>query len=48
MINDACYAALAKQLRGMWLTFDQKAHQRIVKLKASYFLGGRSMPRKWF
>ena len=45
---DACYAALAKQLRGMWLTFDQKAHQRIAKLKASYFLGGRSMPGKWF
>jgi predicted nucleic acid-binding protein len=45
---DACYAALAKQLRGRWLTFDQKAHQKIVKLKASYFLDGKSMPQKWF
>jgi len=45
---DACYAALAKQMRGMWLTFDQKAHRKIDKLKVSYFLGGRSMPGKWF
>jgi len=44
---DACYAALAKQLRGRWLTFDKKAHGRIEKLKVSFFLGGRPMPQKW-
>ena len=44
---DACYAALAKQLRGKWLTFDKKAHGRIQKLRVSFFLGGRAMPQKW-
>jgi predicted nucleic acid-binding protein len=44
---DACYAALAKQLRGMWLTFDKKAHGRIEKLRVSFLLGGRAMPKKW-
>jgi predicted nucleic acid-binding protein len=45
---DACYAAMAKQMHGIWLTFDQKAHRKIAKFNASYFLGSRSMPRKWF
>jgi predicted nucleic acid-binding protein len=44
---DACYAALAKQMRGRWLTFDQRAHQRIEKLKMSFLLGGKNMPPKW-
>lgn len=44
---DACYAALAKQLRGRWLTFDQKAHRRIERLKVSFLLGGKTMPQKW-
>jgi predicted nucleic acid-binding protein len=44
---DACYAALAKQLRGRWITFDQKAHRRIERLKVSFFLGGKTMPEKW-
>ena len=44
---DACYAALAKQLRGQWLTFDKKAHRRIEKSGVSFCLGGRAMPRKW-
>jgi len=26
---DACYAALASDLKSCWLTFDKKAHQRI-------------------
>ena len=26
---DACYAALAKDLKGCWLTFDGKAHRCI-------------------
>ena len=44
---DACYAALAKQLRGRWLTFDRKAHRRIQKANVSFLLGSRTMPQKW-
>ncbi len=44
---DACYAALAKQLRGRWLTFDRKAHRRIQKVNVSFLLGSRTMPQKW-
>ena len=44
---DACYAALAKEMQGKWLTFDQKAHRRIEKSRISFFLGGRNMPNKW-
>ena len=44
---DACYAALAKQLRGRCLTFDRKAHCKIQKSNVSFFLGGRHMPQKW-
>lgn len=36
---DACYAALACDLRGKWLTFDQKAHRLIRNEKVSVFLG---------
>jgi predicted nucleic acid-binding protein len=36
---DACYAALAYDLKGIWLTFDQKAHRSIRKEKVSVFLG---------
>lgn len=35
---DACYAALAKDLNGLWLTFDDKAHSLIRKEKVSCFL----------
>ncbi|MBI5586714.1 MAG: type II toxin-antitoxin system VapC family toxin [Deltaproteobacteria bacterium] len=36
---DACYAALAADLKGVWLTFDRKAHQAIHKEGISLFLG---------
>ena len=29
---DACYAALAHELGGVWLTFDRAAHDRVAKL----------------
>jgi predicted nucleic acid-binding protein len=32
---DACYAALALELRGEWLTFDRAAHDRIAALGIS-------------
>jgi predicted nucleic acid-binding protein len=43
---DACYAALAKELKGMWLTFDDKAHQLIKKAKVSYAIS-KSFPEDW-
>jgi len=35
---DACYAALARDLKGRWLTFDKKAHELIQQEKASFCL----------
>jgi predicted nucleic acid-binding protein len=42
---DACYAALAYDLDGKWLTFDRKAHRLIRNEKVSIFLGDE-MPLK--
>jgi len=35
---DACYAALAEDLKGLWLTFDKKAHRLLEKEKVSFYL----------
>jgi predicted nucleic acid-binding protein len=43
---DACYAALAEDLNGVWLTFDQKAHKLIQKYNISFLLE-KSMPAGW-
>jgi len=43
---DACYAALAKDLKGLWLTFDAKAHRLIEREKVSCLLT-ESLPRNW-
>ena len=43
---DACYAALAKELKGVWLTFDEKAHQRIKTSRVSHALL-KSLPKDW-
>lgn len=43
---DACYAALAEDLDGCWLTFDQKAHRMIDKEGVSSFILD-SMPGNW-
>ncbi len=43
---DACYAALAWELKGTWLTFDNKAHRCIVKEHTSHLLG-KKLPRDW-
>ncbi len=40
---DACYAALAKDMRGTWLTFDQKAHRMIEREKVSFCIE-KSLP----
>lgn len=32
---DAAYVAVAKNMSGIWLTFDTKAHKRIQRLKLS-------------
>ena len=43
---DACYASLARDLKGIWLTFDEQAHSLIQKEKLSFFLDER-MPPRW-
>lgn len=43
---DACYAALAMELKGSWLTFDEKAHHAIEEegLSHNLFAG---LPERW-
>jgi predicted nucleic acid-binding protein len=43
---DACYAALAQDLNGLWLTFDQKAHRVIQRENLSFYLE-KGMPSHW-
>lgn len=43
---DACYAALARDLKGIWLTFDEVAHRLIQKEEVSFFLE-EEMPQNW-
>jgi predicted nucleic acid-binding protein len=44
--HDACYAALAKDMKGTWLTFDLKAHRAIEQERVSFCLG-KSLPPHW-
>jgi len=43
---DSCYAALAREIKGVWLTFDQKAHRSLSGLNISHNLA-RRLPKKW-
>ena len=43
---DACYAALAKDMKGLWLTFNHKAHRLIEKEKVSWLLAD-NLPQNW-
>ncbi len=43
---DACYAALARELNGSWLTYDRKAHQRIRRQGVSHLLSD-GLPSNW-
>jgi hypothetical protein len=43
---DATYAALAAEMKGGWLTFDQKAHECLLKERISHDLTKR-LPKKW-
>ncbi len=43
---DACYAALTRDLKGIWLTFDEQAHNLIQKGNISFFLDEK-MPPSW-
>ena len=43
---DACYAALARDLSGLWLTYDQQAHQALRKEKISWSLE-KGPPPDW-
>jgi len=35
---DACYAAMAEDLKGLWITFDKKAHRLLEKENVSFSL----------
>ncbi len=43
---DACYAALALDLKGCWLTFDKKAHELIEEDEVSFLLS-EGLPKDW-
>ena len=43
---DSCYAALAAELKGCWVTFDEKAHRCIRPFGVSHCLV-RDMPEGW-
>lgn len=43
---DACYSSLAKELKGIWLTFDQKAHKCLADERVSHDLT-RGLPENW-
>ena len=43
---DACYAALARELGGVWLTYDGKAHRRIRRHGVSHLLAD-GLPAGW-
>jgi predicted nucleic acid-binding protein len=43
---DATYAALAKEMKGKWLTFDQKSHKYLAKERISHVLT-RGLPKNW-
>ncbi|MFZ1199644.1 MAG: type II toxin-antitoxin system VapC family toxin [Desulfobacterales bacterium] len=43
---DACYAALALDLKGFWLTFDKKAQKLIESDKISFLLS-EGLPEGW-
>ncbi|VFU15627.1 tRNA(fMet)-specific endonuclease VapC [anaerobic digester metagenome] len=44
---DACYAALAEDVGGTWLTFDAKAHEMLSKMNISHLLS-KGLPDTWF
>ena len=43
---DACYAALAQELKGLWLTFDRKAHEKIADMRVSHLVSA-GRPKEW-
>ena len=43
---DACYAALAREIKGVWLTFDEKAHKCLAGENVSHNLA-RRLPKNW-
>ena len=43
---DACCGALAQDVKGLWLTFDRQAHERIVDMIVSHLVSGGRL-RGW-
>ena len=43
---DACYAALALDLKGCWITYDKKAHQ-LIEMEGVSCLLSEGLPENW-
>ncbi|MBW1794790.1 MAG: type II toxin-antitoxin system VapC family toxin [Deltaproteobacteria bacterium] len=43
---DATYVALATEMKGRWLTFDEKAHKCLAREKVSHILT-KHLPQNW-
>ena len=43
---DSCYAALALDLKGCWLTYDKKAHQ-LIEMEGVSCLLSKGLPENW-
>ena len=43
---DACYAALAEELKGIWLTFDEKAERLLATEEIAHNLS-KDLPANW-
>ncbi|MDO9514740.1 MAG: type II toxin-antitoxin system VapC family toxin [Syntrophales bacterium] len=43
---DACYAALARETKGLWLTFDARAHACLTGERVSHLLT-EALPKGW-
>jgi predicted nucleic acid-binding protein len=43
---DSCYAALALDLKGCWLTYDKKAHQ-LIEMEGVSCLVSEGLPENW-
>ena len=43
---DACYAALALDLRGCWLTYDKRAH-KLIEMEEISCLLSEALPENW-
>lgn len=43
---DACYVALARELGGLWLTYDERAHRQLRRQRVSHLMT-EGLPPDW-